>query len=317
MTIDVGPLALDAGQEADRIASAIRMQVTSLQRRGVVLGLSGGIDSSVAAALAVRGLGADRVLGLLMPERESAPESLALGHQFGQHLGIRTIVEDVTAILDGAGCYKRRDAAIRSVVPEYGEGYKSKIVLSAAPRGPYRMFNIVAEALDGRRTEVRLTADASRAIVAATNFKQRARKMIEYHYADRYQYAVVGTPNRLEYDQGFFVKNGDGAADLKPLAHLYKTQVYQLAEYLEIPVDIRRRRPTTDTFPLEQSQEEFYFSVPLAALDHCLHGLDNAVPAAVVAARVRLTPEHVEGIYRDIEAKRRTTAYLHAPAIVL
>jgi NAD+ synthase len=282
-----------------------------------VLGLSGGIDSSVAAALAVRGLGADRVLGLLMPERESAPESLSLGHQFGQQLGIRTIVEDVTAILEGAGCYARRDAAIRSVVPEYGEGYKSKIVAGAAPHGPYRMFNIVAEALDGRRIEVRLTADAARAIVAATNFKQRARKMIEYHYADRYQYAVIGTPNRLEYDQGFFVKNGDGAADLKPIAHLYKTQVYQLAEYLGIPIDIRRRQPTTDTFPLEQSQEEFYFSVPLAALDHCLHGLDNAVPAADVAARVQLTTEQVEGIYRDIEAKRRTTAYLHAPAIVL
>jgi NAD+ synthase len=310
-------LSLDAAREADRIASAIRMQVATFKRRGVVLGLSGGIDSSVSAALAVRGLGTDRVLGLLMPERESAPESLTLGQMLGQHLGIRTIVEDVTPILEAAGCYGRRDAAIRTVVPDYGEGFKSKVVLSTAPRGHYRVFNIVAEAPDGRQTEVRLTADASLAIVAATNFKQRARKMIEYHYADRYQYAVIGTPNRLEYDQGFFVKNGDGAADLKPIAHLYKTQVYQLAEYLGIPNQIRRRPPTTDTFPLEQSQEEFYFLVPLAALDHCLHGLDHGLPASDVAARAGLALEQVESIYRDIEAKRRTTAYLHAPAVVL
>jgi NAD+ synthase len=175
----------------------------------------------------------------------------------------------------------------------------------------------VAESPDRSSTQIRLTAEAGLAIVAATNFKQRARKMVEYYYADRYRYAVVGTPNRLEYDQGFFVKNGDGAADLKPIAHLYKTQVYQLAAYLDIPAAIRERRPTTDTFPLEQSQEEFFFAIPLEALDLCLHGLDHRLPAADVAARAGLSREQVETVYRDIEAKRRTTAYLQAAPVVL
>ena len=121
-------------------------------------------------------------------------------------------------------------------------------------------------------------------IVAATNFKQRVRKMMEYYHADRLNYAVAGTPNRLEYDQGFFVKLGDGAADVKPIAHLYKTQVYALAEYLGVPEEIRRRPPTTDTFSLPQTQEEFYFALPYAKMDLCLYGHNHGVPAAEVAA---------------------------------
>jgi NAD+ synthase len=312
-------LAIDAASEAHRIAAAVHQQVTrTLKRRGAVVGLSGGIDSSVAAALCVRALGADRVLGILMPEADSAPESLELGRALGEHLGVRTTVEDVTPILQAAGCYTRRDVAIRTVVPEYGEGYKSKIVRAAAlDDDRYPVFQVVVESPAGRQTRSRLTADAYFAIVAATNFKQRVRKMIEYHYADRHQYAVVGTPNRLEHDQGFFVKNGDGAADLKPIAHLYKTQVYELAEYLGIPDTIRRRQPTSDTYSLTQSQEEFYFSVPYQVLDVCLYGLNNGLPATDIAPHAGLTPPQVERIYRDIESKRRATAHLHAAALVI
>jgi len=204
------------------------------------------------------------------------------------------------------------------VVPEYGPGYKSKIVMPVASEGDrYRTFALVVEAPDGSRTQVRLTADAYLAIVAATNFKQRVRKMMEYHYADRFQYAVVGTPNLLEYDQGFFVKNGDGAADLKPIAHLYKTQVYQLAEFLGIPEDIRRRPPTTDTFSLPQSQEEFFFSVPHQTLDVCLYGLNHGLTASDVAGHAGLEPAQVERVYREIESKRRATAYLHLSPLVV
>lgn len=310
-------LAIAPAGEADRIASAVRDQVTrTLKRRGVVLGLSGGIDSSVCASLCVRALGADRVLGILMPERDSAPESLELGRAFGAHLGIRTEVEDVTPILQAAGCYARRDAAIRTLVPEHREDYKSKIVRATTLEDDrYPLFHVVVEAPDGRQTRTRLTSEAYFAIVAATNFKQRVRKMIEYHYADRHQYAVAGTANRLEQDQGFFVKNGDGAADLKPIAHLYKTQVYRLAEFLRIPEDILRRPPTTDTFSLAQSQEEFYFSVPHQILDVCLYGLTNGLAAADIAGLAGLTPVQVERIYRDIESKRRATTYLQLPAL--
>jgi NAD+ synthase len=305
-------LQLDAAAETDRICESMRNQVARvLRRRGVVLGLSGGIDSSVCAALAVRALGAARVIGLFMPEEDSSPDSLELGKRIADWLGIRSFLENITPMLQGAGCYSRRDDAIRRVVPEYGPGYKSKIVLPSAMQGGYNIFSVVVESPQGVQRRERLTPDAYLSIVAATNFKQRVRKMMEYHYADRFHYAVIGTPNRLEYDQGFFVKNGDGAADLKPIAHLYKTQVYQLAEFLDVPADIRARPPTTDTYSLAQSQEEFYFALPYHQLDVCLYGLNHHMPAADVAPLVQLSTEHVEFVYKDILTKRSTTSYLH------
>jgi NAD+ synthase len=310
-------LALDAAAETDRICDSIRAQVRQLKRRGVVLGLSGGIDSSVCAALAVRALGPDRVVGLFMPEEDSSPDSLELGRAIASWLGIRSFLENMTPLLQAAGCYSRRDDAIRSVIAEYGPGYKSKIVLPSAMQGGYNIFSVVVESPEGIQQRARLTPDAYLTIVAATNFKQRVRKMMEYHYADRFQFAVIGTPNRLEYDQGFFVKNGDGSADLKPIAHLYKTQVYQLAEFLQVPEDIRRRPPTTDTYSLAQSQEEFYFALPYHQLDVCLFGLNNGMSPATVAPLVGLTADQVEWVYNDIQKKRSTTSYLHEKPLLV
>jgi len=318
-TLSASALQLDATREVERIAAAVTTAVFStLKRRGAVIGLSGGIDSSVSAALCVRALGPDRVLGLLMPETDSAAESTRLGRLLGESMGIRTYLEDITPILEAAGCYRRRDEAIRAVMPEYGAGCRSKIVLpNAADHDGYSVFSVVVQFPDGRQTSTRLTRDAYLGVVAATNFKQRVRKMMEYYYADRHQYAVMGTPNRLEYDQGFFVKLGDGAADVKPIAHLYKTQVYQLAKYLGVPDEIRRRQPTTDTYSLPQSQDEFYFSLPYDKLDLCLYGVNHEVPAADVAAAIGLTVRQVTRVYRDIASKRRATTYLHMPPMLI
>lgn len=319
MTVSRDALRIDPAVESDRIAGAIREQVTrTLRRRGVVVGLSGGIDSAVTAALCVRALGAARVLGLLMPERESSPESLALGRLVGDRLGIRMVVEDVTAALEALGCYRRRDEAIRSLFPDYGPGWRGKIVLSTAPGAVrYRIFSLVVEDPSGHRQQARLTAAAYLAIVAATSFKQRVRKMVEYYHADLEQYAVAGTPNRLEYDQGFFVKNGDGAADLKPIAHLYKSQVYQLGTYLNVPEEVQRRPPTTDTYPLAQSQDEFYFALRHDSLDLCLYGRTHGVPPEDVAAALGMPATDVARIYEDIDAKRQATRYLHEPPLLV
>ena len=255
-------LKLDVGRTVDQIASVIRTQVTKdLRRKGAVVGLSGGIDSSVVTALSVRSLGKERVLALFLPETESSDESLTLGRQLTDELGIEAIVENISGILAASGCYRRRDDMIRSVIPEYTSDYKCKLVLPDLSQNTYRIFSIVVRSPDGKEMRARLTPEAYLGVVAASNFKQRVRTMMEYYHADRLNYAVMGTPNRLEYDQGFFVKTGDGAADVKPIAHLYKTQVYQLAEFLGIPEEIRRRPPTTDTYSLSQSQEEFYFSL--------------------------------------------------------
>jgi NAD+ synthase len=216
--------------------------------------------------------------------------------------------------VESAACYRRRDEAIRSVVPEYGEGYKSKIVLpKLANGGHYAIFSLVLESPTGQTRKVHLSLDAYPGIVAATNFKQRTRKMMEYYYADRYHYAVAGTPNRLEYDQGFFVKNGDGAADLKPIAHLYESQVYQVAEYLNIPEEIQRRTPTTDTYSLQQSQEEFYFSMHLRIFDLCLYGKNHGFPPEEVATIAGLTRNQVQAVFAAIDSKPKATAYLHRP----
>lgn len=306
-------LKLDAAKEVKKIAEAIAQLLTKqFRRRGVVVGLSGGVDSSVAAALCVEALGKDRVFGLLMPERDSADDTLFLSRLIVEHLGVAMAHEDITPILEAVGCYRRRDEAIRSVIPEYGPDYKCKIVLpSVIDSDSLRIFSVVVQSPEGRQRKARLSHQAYLGIVAASNFKQRVRKMLEYYHADRLNYAVVGTPNRLEFDQGFFVKLGDGAADVKPIAHLYKTQVYQLAEYLGIPDAIRSRPPTTDTYSMAQSQEEFYFSLPYDKMDLCLYGKNHGVSSEQVAAAIDLTGEQVGRVYRDIEHKRSTTRYLH------
>lgn len=311
-------LKLDAAAEVERIGDFIRNGVfTQLRRKGLVIGLSGGIDSSTVAALAVRALGTDRVIGIFMPESDSSDDSLRLGQLLANKLGIRTFTEDISGILRGAECYRRRDEAIREVVPKYCDGYKCKLVLSSLDSSEFRISYVVVQSPEGVQTKMRLTADAFLALVAATNFKQRTRKMMEYYYADRYLYAVAGTPNRLEYDQGFFVKNGDGAADLKPIAHLYKTQVYQLAAYLGVPVEILNRPPTTDTYSLEQSQEEFYFSLPYDKMDICLFGKNHELRPSDVAEVVGLSEQQVARVYRDIDAKRQAAHYLHASPMLV
>ncbi len=308
-------LALDAPAEIARIAAALRAGVLqTLKRRGVVLGLSGGIDSTVTAALCVAALGPERVVGVLMPERDSDPDSLRLGHAAAEALGIEAVVEDIGPSLDAAGCYARRDAFIRMSVPAYGAGWKCKIVLSDGPG--FAISYLVVESPEGERTRHRMSAEVYRGVIAAANMKQRTRKQIEYFHADRLGYAVAGTPNRLEYDQGFFVKNGDGAADVKPIAHLYKTQVYALADHFDLPLEIRQRPPTTDTWSLPQSQEEFYFSAPYQAMDVCLCALESGLDADVAARQAGMTAAEVEGVWRDIAAKRKATRYLHADPLL-
>jgi NAD+ synthase len=312
-------LEIDAPRVADAILEAIRTQLSSnLRRRGIVVGLSGGIDSSVVTTLSARAIGPEKVLALLMPERDSASESAELGRLLTTKLGVPTLVENLSEVLAAAGCYERQAEAIRTVFPEYGDGYRCKVTLpSILDADRLNVSELTIESPSGERKTSRLPVSAYLQLVASTNFKQRFRKLMEYYHADRLNYAVAGTPNRLEYDQGFFVKQGDGAADLKPIAHLYKSQVYALAEYLGVPEEIRKRPPTTDTFSMPQTQEEFYFALPYAKMDLCLYGHNHQVPPSEVAPAVGLTPEQVERVYRDIDQKRRTTRYLHARPLLV
>jgi len=312
-------LDLDCEQACEQITERMSAVVCKqLRKRGVVVALSGGIDSSVVGALCVRAFGAGRVFGLLMPEIESSPETLELSRLIGRHLGIETRQVDITRMLDAAGCYSCRDEAIRSVIPDFAADYQCKIVLpSLLENQRYSLFSVVVQSPDGEQTSARLPYKAYLQILAASNFKQRTRKMIEYYHADRLNYAVTGTPNRLEYDQGFFVKLGDGAADIKPIAHLYKTQVYQLGEFLGIPDAIMSRPPTTDTYSMPQSQEEFYFSVPYNQMDLCLYGHNHQLGAADIAEVTGLSETQVTWVYGDIEKKRKATHYQHTAPVLI
>ena len=313
-------LTLDVASATTRISDALREHVAQiLKRRGLVVAMSGGVDSSVCAGLAVRALGPKRVFGLFMPERDSDPQSLALASEWATTLGIEYTIEDIGPTLAALRCYDRRDAAIRQLVPEFGAGWKMKIALPGNRLDSDRLntHELVVCPPSGELRSLRLPPDVYRTIVAATNFKQRVRKTMEYYHADRLHYAVVGTPNRLEYDQGFFVKGGDGLADVKPIAHLYKSQVYQLAEYLGVPEGITGRPPTTDTYSLPQSQEEFYFSLPARTMDLVLYAHNAGMAAAEAAVMLGLADEQVQRAYVDIARKRSTTRYLHlAPVLV-
>jgi NAD+ synthase len=320
MDIDAGAPGGDAPFDAAdclaRLVRGTRDAVRGLGRRGAVVAVSGGVDSGVVAGICVRALGPERVLCLRLPERDVGSASSDLGLELARALGTRTEEESITSALEALGCYRRRDEAIRRLFPDYEPSWQHKLVRSP-PSGGVIVFSLVVQRPDGREEQRRMPADAYRELISATNMKQRVRKLLEYTWADRLGYAVIGTPNMLEYDQGFFVKGGDGLADVKPIARLYKGQVYKLARELQLPDAIATRAPTTETFSMPQTQEEFYFGHPYERMDLLLWGQAGDVEPVELAARAGLKPEEVEAAYREIERRRVATEYLHAPATIV
>lgn len=309
----------NVGKECETIAEKLRINVHKrLKRNGGVVGISGGIDSSVTLALAVKALGVDRVVGLIMPEKDSSHESERLAHILADVFGIETITENLTSALAGLGCYERRDNAVRRIFPEYDPAiYKMKIVVGNS--GLYSklppLFSMVIIDNNGNMKSKRLPAGELRQIEAASNFKQRCRMSMLYYHAERLHYAVIGTPNKHEVSQGFFVKYGDGGADVMPVSHLYKTQIYQLARYLNIPQEIIDRTPTTDTYTAEQTQEEFFYQLPFAQMDLLWYAFEKGYDASEVGQVMGIDSEDVKSIFVNFERKSHTTEYLRMPPI--
>jgi NAD+ synthase len=306
-------LDLDYEKEVERICDFMRDTLRmKLKRRGLVVAVSGGIDSTCSAALAVRALGKDKVFCLRLPEKDSTKITADRSQILVEHLGVNYETHDIAGALEAIGCYKWRDEAIKKVFPKYSDGWKNKIALKGGLEGKYNHFVLIVQTPDGQLLEERLPLNEYLTIVAATNYKQRIRKTVEYFHADRLNYAVVGTPNRVEYDQGFFVKNGDGSADIKPIAHLYKKQVYAMARHLGVPESVCDAIPTTDTYSLSQGQDEFYFALPHEKMDYALWAHNQKISANELAEFLGVSDVKAELIYKDIETKRRTTAYMHA-----
>ncbi|HOD67204.1 MAG TPA: NAD(+) synthase [candidate division Zixibacteria bacterium] len=306
-------LKIDAARVAESLRRVIAEQIgVQMKKRGAVVGISGGIDSSVVAALCATALGPQRVVGVMMPEKDSSPESRRLAQLLAERFGFETILETLTGGLEGMGCYRRRDEAIRQVFPDYGPGYKCKIGIPSTviEQAAFNYFTLTVEDPQGRIETRRMPMGVYLQVVAASNLKQRLRMTTLYYHAEKRNWAVVGTGNKDEHEQGFFVKWGDGGADLKPIAHLFKTQVFQLARHLGVPDEIVSRTPTTDTYSAEQTQEEFFFGLDFYTMDMLWYAMEHRVPAAEAARVLNLTPEEVERGYRAIQRKIDATAYL-------
>ena len=303
----------------DNIAEQLRADVLQrFKRQGAVIGISGGIDSSVCLALAARAFGPDKVLGIMLPEKDSSPDSEMLARELAARFGVKAIKEEITGALAGFGCYERRDEAVRRVFPEYDpKSWKMKIGIrqSGLFNNIPPLFYLTVIDPDGNARDKILPANEYLQIVASSNFKQRTRMSMLYYHAETLHYCVVGTPNKHEQEQGFFVKYGDGAGDVMPIGNLYKTQVYQLAEFLGVPKGIIERTPTTDTYSAEQTQEEFFYQLPFPLMDRFWYGFENGYPPAEVATVMGETTERVEALFRTFERKRKTTEYLRMPPI--
>lgn len=316
MVIQNRPDDFDPARATAVLQEGIVQAVQRLGRRGAVIAVSGGVDSGVVAALCAGALGPERVMLLRLPERDLGEGSSDLGRELAERLGAPTAEEQISPVLEALGCYRSQDEAIRGVFADYEPGWPHKLVRSE-PTGAVIVFSLVVERPDGDQERRRIPSAAYRALLSATNMKQRVRKLVEYTWADRLHYAVAGTPNLLEYDQGFFVKGGDGLADIKPIAGLYKQQVYALARHLGLPEGIAGRAPTTETFTLPQSQEEFYFGFPYEQMDMLVWGERNEIGADEVAALTGLGAQIVQIAYAEISRRRAATAYLHAPAQII
>jgi NAD+ synthase len=300
----------------DQICDKLRSDVFQrFRRRGGVVGISGGIDSSVTLAIAARAFGPEKVLGVMLPEHDSNPDSKALAIELAEKFGVRTEEENISNALDGFGCYQRRDEAVKRVVPEFDpEKDKMKIVIpkEILEKKLPPVFYVTVIFANGKEISKRLPPDAYLQIVAASNFKQRSRMSMLYYQAEANHFSVIGTPNKHEVKQGFFVKFGDGGADVMPIGSLYKTQVYQLAEYLGVPQTIIERTPTTDTYTAEQTQEEFFYQMPFEKMDLLWFGWENGYQPLEVAKVMGMSEDDVLNNFANFERKTKTTDYLRS-----
>jgi len=307
-------LNLDAARETERIVSFLQTNIRQTMRRGAVVGISGGIDSALVLGLAVKAFGPNRVVAVMMPDKDSDPLSEKLARELAAKFGVEPRMENITGALEGFDCYRRRDDAIKRVVPEYepAKGYKSKIVLpqDLLEEATLNVFSVTVVRPDGSEITKPLPAREMLEIVAASNLKQRSRMSTLYFHAESRQFAVIGTANKNEHAQGFFVKYGDGGVDIQPIAHLFKTQIYQLARHLGVPEGILTRPPTTDTYSAPCNQEEFFFRLPYATLDLLWLAMEQRVPAAETAKVMGLTEVQVQRVFDDISRKIKTTDFL-------
>ena len=320
MKFSLDVLKIDPVKETGRVSSFVQKEVKEVYHRsGIVVGLSGGIDSAVMAALGVEALGREHVIGLILPEKESNPVSSSFAGKHAEKMGIEYREVDITKTVDSIGGYARRDEYIKKIIPEYEPGLKYNISLPTdlLERDAFNFYVLQVQMHDGSIKKKRLALDALRAITAFANTKIRSRMIHQYYEADRRNCIVAGTTNRTEMILGDFCKYGDGGNDIEALADLYKNQIYQIGSHLGVIPEIMDRTPSPDTFSLPVSDQEFFFRIPFDKLDHLLYAWEHSVSEEETARVMGLSEEAVTRAFRDFTSKNRATAHLrempHSP----
>ena len=312
MNFNLDVLKIDPVQELDKLSEFIIGQVNAFRKKGVIVGLSGGIDSACIAAVAVHTMGKEKVIGLVLPESESNPISSEYAIKHAQALGIEHRQINITSTVDSIVKYKWRDEFIQKLIPEYKPGYKYNIILPTdlLERAAFSFYRLQVQMPDGELKSKRLNLDEFLTITSFANIKIRARMLHLYAEAERRNLLVAGTTNRTEFILGDFCKYGDGGTDIEPFTHLYKNQIYQLSDYLKVIPEIIDRQPSPDTFSLPVSDQEFFFRIAFDKLYHLLYAWEHEVPANETAKVLDLSEDAVGRAYKDFASKYRATAHL-------
>jgi len=320
MDFNLDVLKINPAEETERVADFVAEQVAKVyRRRGVVVGLSGGVDSAVMCAIAVKAIGPDKVVGLVLPEKESNPVSRRYAVRHAETLGIEFRVIDITPTVESVVSYSQRDEFIRKLVPSYSPGCKYNITLPTdlLDRSSFNFYSLQVELPDGSMEKKRLNLAEFRTVTAFASIKIRARMIHLYAEAERRSLVVAGTTNRTELILGDFCRYGDGGTDIEALAHLYKNQIYQLADYLNVTKEICDRQPSPDTFSLPVNDQEFFFRIPFDKLDFLLYAWEHQVALERTAELLELSKQAVKRAFKDFTSKNLATKHLRQMAYSL